>query len=520
MSQTSGASRSAYWRQLGDDLVDRDRAAVVDLREHLVLVLERALDLLGQDLLVEDVLDPDADAVHLVGVRRPDAAAGGADPPAAQEALGHLVEAAVVVGDDVRVGADLQPAGVEAAGLECVDLLEEHVQVDDDAVADDRRAARGEDAAGQQVQGVLLVADDDGVAGVVAAVELHDVVDPVAQEVGRLALALVAPLGADDRDRGHLSPPVVECCRGPRHREAPAQVPGALAASRYQSAAVARPHPRSRVRVRAMDPLLVITNRDAGTSDEESLEAALEVLRERTSVEVHATGDPGELDGVLHRAGSRRIVVAGGDGSLHAVIAGLYKRHDLGRNVLGLLPLGTGNDFARGVGLPLDIEEAARVLLDGTPTPDGPDRRRGRQGGRQQRARRGGRPGEQAGDPLEGAPRLGRRRQGQPRQARLPDRRRHHGLEPAPAPAPGRDRRRGRQRPRPPGAPGGGRQRLVGRWRNRADTRRRARGRAAGRDDLARGRADGPGRCTPCGWASPPTRSTRTSTTTALPRSR
>ena len=118
-----------------------------------------------------------------------------------------------------------------------------------------------------------------------------------------------------------------------------------------------------------MDPLLVITNRDAGTSDEESLAAALDVLRARTSVEVQATGDPGELDGVLHRAGSRRIVVAGGDGSLHAVIACLYKRHDLGRNVLGLLPLGTGNDFARGVGVPLDVVEAARVLLDGTPTP-------------------------------------------------------------------------------------------------------------------------------------------------------
>jgi len=118
-----------------------------------------------------------------------------------------------------------------------------------------------------------------------------------------------------------------------------------------------------------MDPLLVITNRDAGTSDEESLEAALEVLRERTSVEVHATGDPGELDGVLHRAGSRRIVVAGGDGSLHAVVAALHRRNELTGRVLGLLPLGTGNDFARALGLPLDIEEAARVLLDGTPTP-------------------------------------------------------------------------------------------------------------------------------------------------------
>jgi len=118
-----------------------------------------------------------------------------------------------------------------------------------------------------------------------------------------------------------------------------------------------------------VEPLLVITNSSAGTSDEQSLEAALRVLRKKTDVEVAATGDPGELDGVLHRAGSRPIVVAGGDGSLHAVIACLYKRHELRQSVLGLLPLGTGNDFARGVGLPLDVEEAAQVLLDGTVQP-------------------------------------------------------------------------------------------------------------------------------------------------------
>jgi YegS/Rv2252/BmrU family lipid kinase len=116
-----------------------------------------------------------------------------------------------------------------------------------------------------------------------------------------------------------------------------------------------------------VDPLLVITNSDAGTSDEETLGAALAVLRERVSVEVAATSNPGELDGVLHRAGSRRIVVAGGDGSLHAVISALYRRHDLKNAVLGLLPLGTGNDLARGVGIPLDTQEAARVLLDGEP---------------------------------------------------------------------------------------------------------------------------------------------------------
>jgi YegS/Rv2252/BmrU family lipid kinase len=118
-----------------------------------------------------------------------------------------------------------------------------------------------------------------------------------------------------------------------------------------------------------VDPLLVITNSDAGTSDEESLERALVVLREHVSVEVQATGDPGELDGVLHRAGSRRIVVAGGDGSLHAVVSALHRRNDLKGSVLGLLPLGTGNDFARGTGIPLDIEEAARVVLHGEVRP-------------------------------------------------------------------------------------------------------------------------------------------------------
>ncbi len=118
-----------------------------------------------------------------------------------------------------------------------------------------------------------------------------------------------------------------------------------------------------------MDPILVIKNSDAGPADEESLDRALAVLRQHCSVEVAATSNPGELDGALTRAGSRRIIVAGGDGSLHAVVAALHRRHDLAGSVLGLLPLGTGNDFARGNDLPLDVEEAARVVLHGRPQP-------------------------------------------------------------------------------------------------------------------------------------------------------
>jgi hypothetical protein len=41
------------------------------------------------------------------------------------------------------------------------------------------------------------------VTGVVAAVELHNVVNPPAQQICRFALAFVAPLGADQHDRWH-----------------------------------------------------------------------------------------------------------------------------------------------------------------------------------------------------------------------------------------------------------------------------------------------------------------------------
>ena len=116
-----------------------------------------------------------------------------------------------------------------------------------------------------------------------------------------------------------------------------------------------------------MDPLLLITNTDAGGAQREALDVALGVLREDADVEVATTSNPGELDGVLHRAGCRSIVVAGGDGSLHAVVNALHRRHELAERTLGLIPLGTGNDFARALDLPLDPAEAAAALLSGSP---------------------------------------------------------------------------------------------------------------------------------------------------------
>ena len=118
-----------------------------------------------------------------------------------------------------------------------------------------------------------------------------------------------------------------------------------------------------------MEPLLLIANADAGSTDAERLEEALAVLRRHADVEVTRTSDQGELDGVLHRRGGRRVVVAGGDGSLHAVVAALYRRNELSEAVVGLLPLGTGNDFARGNGIPLDPAEAAELVVTGEVQP-------------------------------------------------------------------------------------------------------------------------------------------------------
>lgn len=120
-------------------------------------------------------------------------------------------------------------------------------------------------------------------------------------------------------------------------------------------------------RVRCVDSLLVIANSEAGSDDQEALEAALTVLRGGASVDLCQTASADELDDVLAQAGSRRIVIAGGDGSLHAVISALHRRNQLEDTVVGLLPLGTGNDFARGLEIPLDSEAAARVVLVGEP---------------------------------------------------------------------------------------------------------------------------------------------------------
>ena len=71
--------------------------------------------------------------------------------------------------------------------------------------------------------------------------------------------------------------------------------------------------------------------------------------------EVEHTRGPRDAERIARegvRAGIERLVVAGGDGTVGEVATGVLGA-DLGARVeIGLLPLGTGRDLQRGLGLP------------------------------------------------------------------------------------------------------------------------------------------------------------------------
>jgi YegS/Rv2252/BmrU family lipid kinase len=66
------------------------------------------------------------------------------------------------------------------------------------------------------------------------------------------------------------------------------------------------------------------------------------------------------------RQGYSPIIAAGGDGAIGDVINGLYRADPDGvLGPLGVLPLGTANDLAHNLGLPLTLEAAAQAIAAG-----------------------------------------------------------------------------------------------------------------------------------------------------------
>ena len=93
-----------------------------------------------------------------------------------------------------------------------------------------------------------------------------------------------------------------------------------------------------------------------GPAQERLREAGFEL------VEIDCTRRGDLSDAIIaHRDEVDCVVVGGGDGTINAAAKGLISTG----LPLGVLPLGTANDFARSVGVPENIDSAAQIIVDG-----------------------------------------------------------------------------------------------------------------------------------------------------------
>ncbi|MBQ8197434.1 MAG: diacylglycerol kinase family lipid kinase [Clostridia bacterium] len=114
-----------------------------------------------------------------------------------------------------------------------------------------------------------------------------------------------------------------------------------------------------------------IVNPTAGGKDGAKIKKALPKIEKRLverGVEyvIHMTKQPSQATSLtqsLIKNGATDIVVVGGDGTLHETINGFSNFEKVN---MGIIPCGTGNDFASALNLPEDPVEALDLILDGT----------------------------------------------------------------------------------------------------------------------------------------------------------
>ena len=116
------------------------------------------------------------------------------------------------------------------------------------------------------------------------------------------------------------------------------------------------------------EPTLFILNPTANNGQAARLEPRLQhALRDADAPWAWArTEGPAHAVDLARRAaqeGFGRVVALGGDGTVHEVLNGLMQTPAARRPALGVVPIGTGNDFAHAVGAPQNPAEAVRWAL-------------------------------------------------------------------------------------------------------------------------------------------------------------
>ena len=74
-----------------------------------------------------------------------------------------------------------------------------------------------------------------------------------------------------------------------------------------------------------------------------------------------------QLAGEFILEGYRNIAVVGGDGTMNEVVNGIFLQKHVSPSAitLGMIPVGTGNDWCRTFGIPFNYKEAIRILQNG-----------------------------------------------------------------------------------------------------------------------------------------------------------
>jgi diacylglycerol kinase (ATP) len=107
----------------------------------------------------------------------------------------------------------------------------------------------------------------------------------------------------------------------------------------------------------------IIVNPVAGSVGD--IQLRLEQLQRLNAKEVRVTQYAGEAETLAReaiRTGSGYIIAVGGDGTLNEVINGIATSRGTRQVCVGMLPLGTANDFARSIGLIGDVDANIDIL--------------------------------------------------------------------------------------------------------------------------------------------------------------
>lgn len=121
-----------------------------------------------------------------------------------------------------------------------------------------------------------------------------------------------------------------------------------------------------------MTRYLILVNPTAGRGNGEKMYPVIEQRLQAAGLDfemrrTERVGHASQMAAEAQAGGWEVVVAVGGDGTANEVIDGLLRARRDGQDgpAMGLIPVGRGNDFSFGVGIPHDLEAACQILATG-----------------------------------------------------------------------------------------------------------------------------------------------------------